>query len=402
MVFIASADIYFWINSYICELKPKPNKGMSLIIKEVKSSSELRTFIDFPNKLYRGVPYYVPKFFLDEMSTLDPKENPAYEFSEAALYLAYRDGIVVGRVAAIVNRKANESWNHKEVRFGWIDFIDDYEVSEALINKVVEFGKARGMDKIVGPLGFTDFDPEGMLVEGFNQMCTMVLIYNYPYYPVHFERLGFVKEIDWLEYKVFLPAEIPDKIKKLAEIVPERYGVRVKKPTRKEVKAGLGYKIFDLVNETYSSLYNFTVLPKKMIDKYVGFYLGLIDLEYVTLVVDKDENVIGFGLSMPSLAKALQKSGGKLFPFGWYHLLKAAFWKHDDTIEMLLVGVKPEYQNKGILAMIYSDLIPRYRKGGFKYGESNAELETNLKVQSPWEHFEYEQKKRRRIVMKRI
>lgn len=376
---------------------------MSLKIIQVKSRKELRDFVDFPNKLYKGVPYYVPKLRIDEISTLDPAKNPAYEFSEAALYLAYKDGFLVGRVAAIVNHKSNAKWGHKEVRFGWIDYIDDRSVSEALINKVIEFGKERGMERIVGPLGFTDFDPEGMLVEGFDQMCTMVLIYNYPYYPEHLEALGFTKEADWLEYKLFIPEKVPERIEKLARIVPAKSGVRIRKVTKREIrKEGMGHKIFQLVNETYGDLYNYTPLPEKLIDKYVDSYLGVVDLKYVTLVEDERKNVLAFGISMPSITQALKKCGGRLFPFGWFHILKSLYIKHEEGVELLLVGVKAEYRNKGLLAMIYNDLIPLYIKGGFKYGESNAELETNIQVQSPWDNFKYEQKKRRRVVGKDI
>lgn len=376
---------------------------MSVELIQVKNRKQLRDFVEFPNTLYKDSKYYVPKLSMDELSTLDPKKNPAFEFSEAALYLAYKDGKLAGRVAAIVNHKANKKWNHKEVRFGWIDYIDDLEVSKALIDKVIEYGKAKGMEKIVGPLGFTDFDPEGMLVEGFEEMCTMVLLYNYPYYPKHMEALGFRKEIDWLEYKIFIPDSVPERIERLAKIIPEKYGVRVRKITRREIrKEKLGHKIFALVNETYKNLYNFTQLTEKLIDKYVNFYLGLIDLKYITLVEDKDKNIVAFGLSMPSIVNALRKCRGKLFPFGWYHIVKSLYFKHEDCVELLLIGVKAEYRNHGLLALIFNDLIPRYNKAGFKYGESNAELETNFMIQSPWDNFEFEQKKRRRVVYKDI
>lgn len=376
---------------------------MSVELIQVKNRKQLRDFVEFPNTLYKDSKYYVPKLSMDELSTLDPKKNPAFEFSEAALYLAYKDGKLAGRVAAIVNHKANKKWNHKEVRFGWIDYIDDLEVSKALIDKVIEYGKAKGMEKIVGPLGFTDFDPEGMLVEGFEEMCTMVLLYNYPYYLKHMEALGFRKEIDWLEYKIFIPDSVPERIERLAKIIPEKYGVRVRKITRREIrKEKLGHKIFALVNETYKNLYNFTQLTEKLIDKYVNFYLGLIDLKYITLVEDKNKNIVAFGLSMPSIVNALRKCRGKLFPFGWYHIIKSLYFKHEDCVELLLIGVKAEYRNHGLLALIFNDLIPRYNKAGFKYGESNAELETNFMIQSPWDNFEFEQKKRRRVVYKDI
>ena len=369
---------------------------MAVILKQVLSRRDLRKFVDFPNRLYKGNPYFVPKLFTDEIATLDPKKNPAYDFSESRLYLAYKDGELAGRVAAIINHKANEKWNHKEMRFGWIDFIDDREVSAALIGKVIEYGREKGMDTVVGPLGFTDFDPEGMLVEGFDQLCTMALIYNHPYYPEHLEAMGFTKEIDWVEYKIFIPKQVPERIAQVARIVEERYDIHVRKITRKEVKKeNMGQRIFGLINETYGHLYNFTPLPPALIDKYVNDYLGLLDLKYITLL-ERQGELVGYGIIMPSIVRALQKCRGKLFPFGWYHLLRSMYFKHEPNVEMLLVGVKPEY--RGGLAVLFNEFIPLANKAGFVYGETNAELETNNAVQNQWDgNFENEQKKRRRI-----
>lgn len=369
---------------------------MAVILKQVLSRRDLRKFVDFPNRLYKGNPYFVPKLFTDEIATLDPKKNPAYDFSESRLYLAYKDGEIAGRVAAIINHKANEKWNHKEMRFGWIDFIDDREVSAALIGKVIEYGREKGMDTVVGPLGFTDFDPEGMLVEGFDQLCTMALIYNHPYYPEHLEAMGFTKEIDWVEYKIFIPKQVPERIAQVARIVEERYDIHVRKITRKEVKKeNMGQRIFGLINETYGHLYNFTPLPPALIDKYVNDYLGLLDLKYITLL-ERQGELVGYGIIMPSIVRALQKCRGKLFPFGWYHLLRSMYFKHEPNVEMLLVGVKPEY--RGGMAVLFNEFIPLANKGGFVYGETNAELETNNAVQNQWDgNFENEQKKRRRI-----
>ena len=376
---------------------------MPVTIKTVQSKDDLKKFIEFPNILYKDNPYYVPKLYIGELDTLDKQSNPAFDFSEAEYYLAYKNNEIVGRIAAIINYNANKAWNHKEVRYGWFDFIDDKEVSSSLLNTVIEFGKNRGMEKIVGPLGFTDFDPEGMLVEGFDEMCTMVLLYNYEYYPRHLEEMGYTKEIDWLEYKLYLPEEVPEKISKVSRIVKEKYGFKIRKFTKKEIKKEkLGHKIFALINEAYSELYNFTILPEKLIDKYVDFYLGILDLNYVTLVEDSDKNIIAVGITTPSIVKALKKCNGKLFPFGWFHILKSLYFKHEEGVELLLVGVTKEHRNKGVLALIFEDLIPRYQKGGFKYGESNAELETNIQVQAPWDMFEKEQKKRRRIYGKLI
>jgi hypothetical protein len=354
-------------------------------------------------KLYKDMPAFVPPLIIDDRDTLDPRKNPAYEFCDAAMYLAYKDGSLAGRVAAIVNRKANESWNHAEVRFGWFDFIDDREVSAALLNAVEEFGRERGMTAIVGPLGFTDFDPEGMLVEGYDCLSSMALHHNWPYYKDHMEAFGYEKDVDWLEYKIYLMDKIPEKYLRVAKIVEDRYGLRLRKITKREVrKTDIGYKVFELINETYAGLYDFTVLSKKLIDKYVGFYLGVIDLQYVSLVEDRDRNLVGFGIVMPSITRALMKCKGRLFPFGWYYILRSMYWKYEENFEMLLIGVKPEYQKKGVNSIIFVDLMQRLIKGGFKYGESNGELETNMDVRSQWGEAEVEQCKRRRVYKKAI
>ncbi len=376
---------------------------MAITVKKIEDKKELRQFVEFPRRLYKGNPYYVPTMFGDEMDTFDHRKNPSYELGEAELFLAYRDDEVVGRVAAVINYKANERWNKKEVRFGWFDVVDDQDVTEALLNKVIEFGKARGMEKIIGPQGFYDFDPEGMLVEGFDQIGTMVCQYNYDYYMKHVEALGFSKEVDWLEYKVHIPKEIPERIVNLDAVVREKYGYRVKQWTKKDaIKRGLGKEIFHLVNATYHNLYNYVDMTDAMIDRFVNFYLSVMDLRYSCIVEDKEGNIVGFGFSMPSIVKALQKSNGKFFPFGWFHLLKSLYFKHEKSLEMLLVGITPGYENKGVLAVIFSYLIPQYIKGGFEYAESNAELEDNVKVRAPWTRFNSEQNKRRRIYGKKI
>lgn len=376
---------------------------MSVKIESVKSKKDLKVFVNFPVKLYKDMPGFVPSLYSDEMNTLDPKKNPACDFCDVKLFLAYKDGEVVGRVAAILNRKANERWNHQEIRYGWFDFIDDQEVSKALIDAVIEFGREKGMDTISGPLGFTDFDPEGMMVEGYEHLSTMALHHNWPYYKDHMEAMGFTKEVDWLEYKIYLPEEIPEKYHRAAELVKERYGLHIHKVTRKEViKEGLGYKIFDLVNETYGSLYNFTLLPRNVIDSYVGVYLGLLDLKFVSLVEDEQNNIIGFGITMPSITRALKKCKGRLFPIGWFYVLRSMFFKYEENVELLLIGIKPEYQKKGVNALIFDDLFKVYHEGGFKYAETNAELEDNYNMTTQWKEFKTEQTKRRRIYQKSI
>ena len=376
---------------------------MSVLVTRVQNKRQFREFLHFPITLYKDMPAFVPPLIMDDEETLNPKKNPAYEFCDAAMYLAYKDGKVAGRVAAIVNHKANESWHHDEVRFGWFDFIDDREVSKALLDAVIAFGKERGMKTVLGPLGFTDFDPEGMLVEGFEYLSSMALHHNWPYYKDHMEALGYVKDVDWLEYRIYIEDTIPDKYTRVASLVEQCYGLRLRKITRKEVrKTDIGYRLFDLINETYSSLYNFTILPKKMVDKYVGFYLGIIDLKFVSLVEDKDGNIVGFGVVMPSITRALQKCKGKLFPFGWFHILKSMYWKYEENFEMLLIGVKPEYQKKGVNSIIFVDIMKHLIEGGFKYGESNAELESNLDIRSQWGELEVKECKRRRVYKKAI
>ena len=376
---------------------------MSITIKTVESKKDFKIFARFGNKLYKGNKYYVPSMPLDDLATFDKNKNAAYEFSEAEFYLAYKDGEVVGRVAAIINHKANEAWKVKQVRFGWIDFIDDMEVSGALLNAVIEFGRKAGMTQIVGPLGFTDFDPEGMLVEGFDRLSTMALIYNHPYYPEHMKKHGYYKETGWLEYRITIPEELGERHKRIAEAVMERYGLVIKKKTRRQIrKENYGQKIFKLINETYCVLYGYSLLSEKQIDQYVNMYLSLVDMDMLTFVENADGELIATGLSIPSLAEALQKCNGELFPFGWWYLLKAMFIKKPDTLDLLLIGVRPDYQNRGVNSLMIYDLVDRYRKKGFKFAETNAMLETNEKIHAMWTPFEKEQHKRRWVFGKEI
>ena len=376
---------------------------MAIQIRKVSNRKELKVFARFGNKLYKGNKYYVPSMPMDDMNTLDPEKNGAFEFSEAELYLAYKDGEVAGRVAAIINHKANEAWKVKQVRFGWIDFIDDLEVSAALLDAVVAFGKSRGMDQIVGPLGFTDFDPEGMLVEGFDRLSTMALIYNYPYYPEHMKKHGYVKETGWVEYRITLPEVMPENHIRFSEIIKERYGLKVRKLSRRQIrKEDYGRKLFKLINETYCVLYGYSLLSDRQIDQYVDLYLSLVDTDMLTFVEDKNGDLIGAGISIPSLSEALQKCNGEIFPFGWWHLLKTMFLKKPDTLDLLLIGVRPDYQSKGVNSLIFCDLFQNYKRLGFKYAETNANLETNAKVQAMWNPFEKELHKRRWVFGKEI
>lgn len=371
---------------------------MSVEIKKVTTKSELKRFIRFNYEFYKDNPYSVPDLYDDMLNTFSPKKNAAFEFCEADYFLALRDGKIVGRVAAIINRRANETWNRKTVRFGWIDFVDDMEVSAALIDTVKQWGKERGMTEIEGPLGFTDMDAEGMLVEGFDQLSTMATIYNYPYYPQHMERLGLSKSADWVEMKIYVPDTIPEKHRRISDIIAKRYNLHIRKlNSKKEVRqSGVAHDIFRLINDAYTPLFGYSRMTERQIDQYVKMYVPVLDLRMVSIVENEQNEIVAVGISMASLSRALQKAKGRLLPFGWYHLLKALMWKRPKVLDLLLVAVRPDYQGKGVNALLFTDLIPVYKELGFEYAESNPELEMNEKVQNQWQYFKTEQHKRRR------
>lgn len=376
---------------------------MSVVIVPVTTKREMKQFICFNYELYKDSPYAVPDLYSDVCDTLDPKKNAAYEFCEAQPFIALREGKVVGRIVAIINHKANAAWEKKAVRFGWVDFIDDAEVVDALFATVEKWGKERGMEEVQGPLGFTDFDPEGMLIEGFDRIGTIATIYNFPYYPKHMERMGYEKDADWQEFLLTAPEKLPEKHARITRIVKEKFGLRVVKYTsHKKLAQERGVEIFEMLNETYAQLYGFSTLSPRQIQQYIKMYLPLVDLRLVPLIVDKDDQLIGFGILLPSLAKAFQKARGYMFPFGWWHLLRALKWNNTQTTEMLLVAVKPEYQGKGAVALLFDDIIPIHNQLGYKYSESNPELDTNTKMQAQWDYFKREPHKRRRAWMKKI
>lgn len=377
-------------------------------IKKVESRRDLCKFIDFHNELYKGNPYHVPNLYFDEMNTFRKDKNAAFDFCEAEYFMAYRDGKAVGRVAAIINHSANKKWERESVRFGWIDFVDDIEVSKALLKAVEDYGKSKGMKEIVGPLGFTDMDPEGMLLYGYDQLGTQATAYNYPYYPEHMDRMGgWEKDNDYVEYKLYVPEEMPEKYATIAKMIQKRYNLQVKKLKRNEIygENGYGKKIFDVVNETFKDLYGYSKLTDRQIEQYVKIYLPMADLDLITIIEDwntPDHKVVGVGISIPSLARALQKCGGKLFPFGWWHILRALKFHKTEVVDLLLVGVLPEYRQKGANALLFYDLIPHYQRLGFKWGETHVEMETNMKVQGQWQYLNREIHKRRRCYKKDI
>lgn len=377
-------------------------------IKKVESRRDLCKFIDFHNELYKGNPYHVPNLYFDEMNTFRKDKNAAFDFCEAEYFMAYRDGKVVGRVAAIINHSANKKWERESVRFGWIDFVDDIEVSKALLKAVEDYGKSKGMKEIVGPLGFTDMDPEGMLLYGYDQLGTQATAYNYPYYPEHMDRMGgWEKDNDYVEYKLYVPEEMPEKYATIAKMIQKRYNLQVKKLKRNEIygENGYGKKIFQVVNETFKDLYGYSKLTDRQIEQYVKMYLPMADLDLITIIEDwntPDHKVVGVGISIPSLARALQKCGGKLFPFGWWHILRALKFHKTEVVDLLLIGVLPEYRQKGANALLFYDLIPHYQRLGFKWGETHVEMETNMKVQGQWQYLNREKHKRRRCYKKDI
>lgn len=379
----------------------------SIEIKKVESRYDLKKFIEFHYDLYEGNPYDVPNLYSDDVNTLRKDKNAAFEFCEAEYYMAFKDDKMVGRVAAIINHRANEKWQQKRVRFGWIDFIDDMEVSAALLKAVEDYGRSKGMTEVVGPLGFTDLDPEGMLTWGFDQLGTMPTIYNYEYYPKHMEALGgFEVDNKYVEYKLYVPDTVPEKYTKIAKMIQKRYNLHIKKLTRTDIfKNGYGQKIFRLINETYKDLYGFSELTEKQINQYVEMYLPLADLSLITLVEDwnADKKLVGVGITIPSLSRALQKcKRGRMLPMGWWHLLRAIKYHKTNIVDLLLMGVLPEYRSKGANALMFADLIPRYQAYGFEWGESQVEMETNEGVQSQWDALNPVMHKKRKCYIKKI
>lgn len=377
---------------------------MAIEIREIDSTkrSALKRFVNFGISLYKGNDYYVPALVADEINTLSPAKNPAFEFCESVYYMAYRDGKPVGRIAGIINNTVNKRTGRKAARFGFVDFVDDPEVSKALFDAVEKWSREKGMDEIEGPLGFTDMDAEGMLVEGFDQIGTMATIYNYPYYPQHVEALGYTKATDWVEFKVAVPDKVPEKYARIGDIIKRKYELSTPKFTSaKKVVKEYGQEVFKLINEAYDNIYGYSPLTPRQIDQYVAQYIPMLRLELLSLIVDKNGTLIGVGIAMPSMSKALIKSRGRLFPFGWIHLLRALKC-HNDVVDLLLVAVKPEYQSRGVNALLFTDLLPYFIRNGYKFAESNHELEDNQRVQQQWQYFDYVQNKRRRAFHKAL
>jgi len=373
---------------------------MSIEIKEVVDKKMMNAFLDLPYRLYKDHPYYIPPLRFDEAATLNKNKNPAFDYCEAKYFLAYQNGKVVGRIAGILNKAFIEKWKNKYLRFGWIDFENDIEIVKALLNAVEQWAKELGMIAVHGPLGFTDLDHEGMLIEGFDQLGTMASLYNYSYYPELIHQLGYTKDTDWVEYRINISQTVPEKLEKMSSIVQRRLGLSVIKA--KKPKAILPYAkpIFDLINSAYADLYGVTPLTEKQIAYYTKQYFGFMRTDFVSLIVDSEGKLAAFGITMPSLSVALQKADGQLFPFGFIHILKAM--RKNDTVDFLMIAVRKDLQGKGVNAMLMYELNKSYIKNGIKYAETNHELEDNTKVQSIWKGVDAKQHKRRRCFIKHL
>jgi len=371
---------------------------MEILVKKVSTKRDLRKFINYPFTLYKGNTCWCPPLRFDEKKTLSRKQNPAFEFCDAEYFLAYKGNEIVGRVAAIINNKANERWNEKLVRFGWIDFIDDIKVSEKLLESVSNWGKEKGMTGIHGPLGFSDMDNEGMLIKGFDEQGTLASIYNYAYYPEHMIQLGYNKAADWIQYDFEVPQEIPDKVERVSKLMQEKYKLHIVEAKKAKDLLPYAAKMFVLLNQAFKDLYGFTELSQKQIDMYVKAYFGFIRPEFVSLVVDEQDEIVGFGVSMPSLTKALRKANGKLFPFGFIHILRAM--KKNDTIDMYINGVRPDYHGKGINSLYYNEMHKAYIQHHITHAISMPQLEDNTKALSIWKNFTGRQHLTRRCWIK--
>lgn len=373
---------------------------MSVEIREVTSLAQLRAFIRFPRSLYKGSPYYVPPLVMDDLNTLRKDKNPAFEQSEAKYWLAYRDGEIVGRVAAIHNRKHIEKWNQPYLRFGWLDFVDDPFVVDALMGQVETWASQLGLKAVHGPLGFTDMDREGMLVEGFAEVGTLATNYNHPYYPAHLERLGYAKDTDWVEYQINLPGEVDERVRKATEIVMKRYNLRLLKFKNKNELHQWAMEVFHLLDAEYEQLYGTVPMSDRQKQGYIDQYFGFAIPDFIPCVVDAEDKLVAVGIAMPSFSRALQKSRGELFPFGFLHFLRAM--QKNELADLYLVAIRSDYQGKGVNALLMFQLIEAMRKFGIQKVESNPELETNDAVRSQWKNFDARQHKRRRCYIKHL
>lgn len=376
---------------------------MSITIKKVSDKALLKKFVYFNIELYKGCEQYVPPLVYDEFATLNKEKNPAFDHCEAEYFLAYKDDKIVGRIAAIINHKGNEIWKQKYARFSFVDFIDDVEVANKLFGTAESWARHKGMTHIHGPMGFTDLDHEGLLIEGFDRISTMLTSYSYPYYKTHIERMGYIKDQDWNEYLIQIPKIIPERFDRVGQIVQKRFGLIIKNFKDKKEVLKYAKGVFQLLNKAYKDLYGYVELSDKQIDYYINMYIPMLRLEFFTVILrQEDHKLVGFGIGLPSLATALQKAKGKFLPGGWYHLYRSLKGNDNKVLDLLLIGVDPEYQGKGVNALVINDFIPKANKLGFEVAESNPELATNNKVQSMWDGMDAELHKKRRAYIKEL
>lgn len=374
-----------------------------ITVRPVTSKHEEDDFVHLPAVLYADSPYYVPDMESDIRDMFRREGNPLLESSDVQAFVAYNEGgTPVGRILAIINRRANEKWKTRNVRFGLIEFVDDLNVSRSLIEAAEAWGRERGMDHIQGPMGIFDFDKEGMLVEDFDQMGSMITIYNHEYYPRHLEQLGFSKEVDWVQLRLDIPKEIPARYARVARLSQQMFGLHVRKMTNAEIRRGDGRRVFELLNAAYAPLFGYTELSDSQIDLFVERYISLIDKRLIPVVENKDGEMVGVAVTMGSLSNALRRSGGRLWPTGWFHLLRALKWKHEDKAELLLIAVRPDYQGLGVNALFFADLIPIYNKLGYTWAETGPQLENNVRELSQWNVLNPQTTKRRRCYSKII
>lgn len=373
---------------------------MSIEIKEVRNAKDLKDFIRFPLHLYKNNPYYVPVLYNDDKQTLSKDKNAAFDYCDARYWLAFKDGKLSGRIAGICNRSFIEKWEKKYIRFGWFDFIDDRQVAAALLKEVEDWAMELGMEAVEGPLGFTDLDREGMLIEGFEEVATYATNYNYPYYPKILDSLGYQKEIDWIEFQVKVPEAVPDKVARMSKIILERFKLTVLKAKGKKDVLRYAEQIFDLINKAYSNLYGVVSLNQEQIQSYIRSYLSFVRTDFICIILNDKDQVVAFGITMPSLSEAMQKAKGRLFPFGFIHILKAL--RKNKIADQYIVAIDPQYQDKGLNAIIMTEIVNSYIKNGIEYGETNHELENNAKVHALWKYFEARQHKRRRCFIKKL
>lgn len=377
---------------------------MSVEIREVKDKDTLKKAVQFSIDLYRDNEFYVPPLVYDEVATLSRDKNPAFQHCDAVNLVAYKNGEIAGRLTAIINHMSNHVWNQKQARFGFVDFIDDAEVVDALFDAAETWSKFRGMEKIHGPMGFTDFDHEGMLTDGYDRLGTMAAIYNHPYYVDHLERLGYVKDQDWLEFLIKIPSEVPERYVRMNDIIKKRFRLNVIQVKSKNDVYPYAHEIFKLLNVSYKDLYGFVPLSEKQIDYYVNMYIPMLRLNFLSMVLREEDNkLIGVGIGLPNMSVALKKSGGKFLPTGWYHLYKALKGlDNNKVLDLMLIGIHPDYQGKGVNALIFNQFISEAIRLGYEYAESNPELVTNTKVQSLWDGLDYTQHKKRSAFIKAL